>query len=135
LYLLVTFYGAMVVAGWIVEFLFSALGLIPDVRNAKVLEASVTWNYTTVLNILFLVLAGILVIRSARTGVLAMLRMMGKPPEEHTGNGTNVATGEEHDAVENKEADAGAYECPMHPEVRSNGPGRCSKCGMSLEAR
>jgi len=25
------------------------------------------------------------------------------------------------------------YTCPMHPEVRSDGPGNCPKCGMSLE--
>ncbi len=25
------------------------------------------------------------------------------------------------------------YICPMHPEVRQNGPGECSKCGMALE--
>jgi membrane fusion protein, copper/silver efflux system len=25
------------------------------------------------------------------------------------------------------------YSCPMHPEVRSNSPGDCPKCGMSLE--
>ena len=36
----------------------------------------VHWNYTSVLNILFLVLAAILVIRFLRTGGLPMLRMM-----------------------------------------------------------
>jgi multidrug efflux pump subunit AcrA (membrane-fusion protein) len=25
------------------------------------------------------------------------------------------------------------YSCPMHPEVRSNRPGKCPKCGMNLE--
>ncbi len=25
-----------------------------------------------------------------------------------------------------------AYACPMHPEVTSNEPGKCSKCGMDL---
>jgi hypothetical protein len=25
------------------------------------------------------------------------------------------------------------YTCPMHPEVRQDGPGSCPKCGMSLE--
>ena len=24
------------------------------------------------------------------------------------------------------------YTCPMHPEVRSNEPGQCPKCGMTL---
>ncbi len=27
------------------------------------------------------------------------------------------------------------YTCPMHPEVVSNEPGRCSVCGMFLEKR
>ncbi len=25
------------------------------------------------------------------------------------------------------------YTCPMHPEIRQNGPGSCPKCGMALE--
>lgn len=25
------------------------------------------------------------------------------------------------------------YTCPMHPEVRQSGPGKCPKCGMNLE--
>ncbi|HKY26308.1 MAG TPA: heavy metal-binding domain-containing protein, partial [Pyrinomonadaceae bacterium] len=28
---------------------------------------------------------------------------------------------------------SGEYTCPMHPEVRQNGPGSCPKCGMALE--
>jgi len=35
-------------------------------------------------------------------------------------------------AVEPK-AIASEYLCPMHPEVRSSGPGSCPKCGMALE--
>ena len=30
------------------------------------------------------------------------------------------------------EAGATVYTCPMHPEVRSNKPGNCPKCGMKL---
>ena len=26
----------------------------------------------------------------------------------------------------------GVHVCPMHPEVRQPGPGRCPKCGMHL---
>ncbi len=25
------------------------------------------------------------------------------------------------------------YTCPMHPEVESDEPGQCPKCGMNLE--
>jgi len=34
---------------------------------------------------------------------------------------------------EGEGAGAGTYSCPMHPEVRQQGPGRCPKCGMTLE--
>jgi uncharacterized membrane protein YraQ (UPF0718 family) len=79
-FLLASFYATMVAAGLIVEFLFDGLGLIPSERDAKVVEASVTWNYTTVLNIVFLALGGLLVWRYFRHGGgLAMLRMMEKP--------------------------------------------------------
>jgi hypothetical protein len=59
---------------------FQPLGLVPGERHAKVVEAGVTWNYTTVLDIVFLVLAAALVWRFVRTGGLAMLRMMGGAP-------------------------------------------------------
>jgi uncharacterized protein len=82
-FLLVTFYTAMVVAALAVELLFQALGLVPEERNAKVVEASVSWNYTTVLNIIFLMFASVLVWRFVRTGGLPMLRMMNKPMGDH----------------------------------------------------
>ena len=75
-FLFVTFYVTMAAAGLLVELLFGALGLIPTERNAQVVEASVTWNYTTVLNIVFLALAAVLVVRFLRTGGPAMLRAM-----------------------------------------------------------
>jgi uncharacterized membrane protein YraQ (UPF0718 family) len=76
LFLLGTFYAAMVLAGLVVELLFGALGLIPDERNARVVEASIQLNYTTVLNVIFLVLAAMLVWRFLRTGGPEMLREM-----------------------------------------------------------
>jgi uncharacterized protein len=82
-FLLVTFYAAMVGAALAVELLFQAVGLVPEERDAKVVEASVTWNYTTVLNIAFLLLAAALVWRFVRTGGVPMLRMMDRPMAEH----------------------------------------------------
>jgi uncharacterized protein len=83
-FLLVTFYAAMVVAALVVELLFQGAGIAPDERNAKVVEASVSWNYTTVLNILFLALAAFLLFRFLRTGGVKMLRTMNEPVAEHT---------------------------------------------------
>jgi hypothetical protein len=75
-FLLVVFYASMSVAALAVEFLFGALHLIPQQRHLQIVEESIRWNYTTVLNIIFLVLAAVLAIRFLRTGGPAMLRMM-----------------------------------------------------------
>jgi uncharacterized membrane protein YraQ (UPF0718 family) len=81
LVLLGTFYAAMVGAGYLVELLFGVAGLIPTQRSAKVMEAGISWNYTTWLNIAFLLLAAALIVRFVRTGGIPMLRMMGGSPE------------------------------------------------------
>ena len=77
-----TFYAAMALAGYLVEGIFAVLHLTPHIRNAKVLEASVTFNYTTILNIVFLVVAAALVWRFLRTGGPMMLKMMNSNPKE-----------------------------------------------------
>ena len=117
-YLFVTFYLTMAAAGFIVEILFGVLGLVPHTRNASVIDASVSWNYTTFLNIGFLVIAAIMVARFLRTGGLPMLRMMGGSPSP---------------VVEEAPSTHGDYACPMHPDVRGGASDRCPKCGMSLE--
>jgi uncharacterized membrane protein YraQ (UPF0718 family) len=76
LFLLVTFYASMAVAAVGVEFLFQAAGLAPSERNAQIVEASITFNYTTVLNLLFLAVAAVLVRRFLKTSGLEMLKMM-----------------------------------------------------------
>jgi uncharacterized protein len=87
-----TFYAAMAVAGYAIELIFGTTGLIPGQRNAKVMEAGITWNYTTWLNIAFLILAAALLYRFFRTGGRAMLKMMGGSPDtDHTGHGEHGA--------------------------------------------
>jgi uncharacterized protein len=82
--LLGTFYAAMVVAGYLVELVFGAASLIPSQRNATVMHAGISLNYTTWLNIAFLALATVLVIRFVTTGGIPMLLMMGGSPDtEH----------------------------------------------------
>jgi uncharacterized protein len=88
-FLLGTFYLAMVIAGYIVEFAFGGFGLIPDQADAKIPMEGVSWNYTTWLNIAFLLLAVVLLVRFLRTGGLSMLRMMGGSPDtghDHAGH-------------------------------------------------
>lgn len=107
LFLLGTFYFAMVVAGYIVELAFGGLGLIPDQADANVPMEGVTWNYTAFLNIAFLILAIALLIRFFRTGGRGMLRMMGGTP----------GSGQDHDS-------GGHQEQPnIHDAERGEQPG------------
>lgn len=91
-FLLGTFYAAMVAAALVVEFLFQTLGLVPATQKARVVEASITFNYTTLLNILFLTVAVLLLWRFFRTGGPEMLRMMddggehGRHEHKHEGH-------------------------------------------------
>ena len=87
LFLFGTFYLTMAVAGLLADLLFEALRLVPQTRNAKVVEASITLNYTTMLNIVFLVLAAVLVVRFLRTKGPEMLRMMNAAPGPGAGAG------------------------------------------------
>ncbi|WP_406438753.1 permease [Streptomyces sp. NBC_00631] len=91
LFLLGTFYASMVVAGYAVELVFGGLGLIPDQADAKIPDEGISWNYTTWLNIAFLLLAAALIVRFLRTGGPAMLRMMSGSPD-----GDEQQEGHEH---------------------------------------
>jgi len=82
LVLLGLFYATMVLAGYLVELIFGGLGLVPATRAAKVTDVSITWNYTTILNIVFLLVAVALVVRFLASGGLPMLRMMGGRPDD-----------------------------------------------------
>src|SRR3984885_7974226 len=91
LFVLGSFYVTMVSAGYIVELLFGALGLVPSGRHAKIAEVAVQWNYTTVLNIIFLLAAAGLIVRFLTTGGPAMLKMMGGDPDSGDGHGHAVS--------------------------------------------
>jgi len=78
-------YAAMVGAAYILELVFGVAGLVPPQRSARIVEAHLTWNYTTWLNIVFLGLAALFVWRFLKTGGPEMLRMMNQltPAEAH----------------------------------------------------
>ena len=80
-FILTTFYITMVVAGYAVELIFGAAGLVPATRNATVLNPTISWNYTTYLNIVFIAGGLVLVWRFFRTEGAMMLKMMGGSPE------------------------------------------------------
>jgi len=80
--LAVTFYLAMAGAALIVEALFSALHIVPTHHQLAIMHASITWNYTSVLNLIFLAISALLLLRFLRTGGPAMLREMGNAPAD-----------------------------------------------------
>jgi uncharacterized membrane protein YraQ (UPF0718 family) len=77
-----TFYASMVAAGYVIEFAFQPLGLVPTTRHANIGQTAPSWNYTTWLNIVFLLLAATLLWRFFTTGGRAMLAMMGGGPDD-----------------------------------------------------
>ena len=85
-FLTVVFYISMSLAALAVEFIFGLLHLIPNERSIQIVQESIRWNYTTRLNIVFLVIAALLTWRFLRTGGQQMLRMMSKPSENASGH-------------------------------------------------
>jgi hypothetical protein len=55
----------------------------------------------------------------------------GLQPVESPASDTPGMAGHEGHRTDAPEA-VGKYQCPMHPEVRSDKPGRCPVCGMKL---
>jgi P-type Cu+ transporter len=56
-------------------------------------------------------------------------------PDHHSRhhNGGHVHYHPPHQQAQRLSRNAGKYTCPMHPEVVSDQPGDCPKCGMALE--
>jgi uncharacterized membrane protein YraQ (UPF0718 family) len=105
-FLLWTFFVAMAGAGYVVELVFTLFGWVPERTGTAVMSESVKWNYTTWLNIVFLLLAVVLVVRFVRTGGMAMLRMMGGGPDD-------MAAGHDHGHPGHESMDAGSMDGPM----------------------
>jgi uncharacterized membrane protein YraQ (UPF0718 family) len=101
LYILGTFYVTMAAAGYLVELLFGALGIIPTDRAVPAITTGPAWDYTAVLNLVFLAVAAVLVVRFLRTGGPAMLRMMSVPEgamaKNHGGDAGHGTSGAGHD--------------------------------------
>jgi uncharacterized membrane protein YraQ (UPF0718 family) len=81
-FLLATFFAAITAAGYVVEVVFGGLGLVPSRAAARIPDSGISWDYTTWLNIAFLILAAAAIMRFLRTGGSRMLAMMGGAPEQ-----------------------------------------------------
>lgn len=82
-FLTMSSYVAIVLAGFFTEVLFGWLHLIPTTRHALEMSSGISLNYTTVLNMIFVILAVLLVTRFYKTGGIKMLRMMNSHAEHH----------------------------------------------------
>jgi YHS domain-containing protein/uncharacterized membrane protein YraQ (UPF0718 family) len=82
LYLLAVSYAAMALAGFLVGGEFQLLGLAPTNHHVTVFETQPTWNYTTFLDLAFLVLMAVMAWRFVTTGGLEMLRGHARRPGE-----------------------------------------------------
>lgn len=80
-FLAISSYVAMVIAGFLVEIIFDILHLIPTQRNALIFTKGIGFDYTSVLNVIFIIIGGILVYRYFKTGGPEMMKMMNKAPE------------------------------------------------------
>lgn len=103
------FYGAMVLAGYVVELIFTPLHLVPADRNLSIVEAGISWNYTTWLNIVFILVALVLVVVFFRSGSGSMLKMMGGAPD----------AGHDHSGDDDSDSD---HEGPAHQHPDSSEP-------------
>ena len=145
------FYVVMVLAGLATEGIFSGLGLIPAHRAVTVSTAHVEWNYTTILNIIFLgVAAGVwwLARHRARLGggqgyaidpVCGMQVRTADAPAHATSGGrrfsfcsdrcqTKFALDPERYADQAGDGTAGSGEHPSHDLIDP-------VCGMSVDAQ
>ena len=115
LYLLAVSYAGMALAGFLVGGAFQLLGLAPTNHHVTVLETQPTWNYTTFLDIGFLLLMAVLAWRFVTTGGIDMLRAHGRRPE--AGHG-------EHEAFDGQGGE-------MASTVTATDP----VCGMAVDTR
>ena len=60
------------------------------------------------------------------------LKKFQEDPERFIKEPINITTSEVV-AIQPKRLSPTVYTCPMHPEVKHEGPGSCPKCGMALE--
>jgi YHS domain-containing protein len=83
LYLLGVSYVAMAASGFVIGSAFRLLGLAPTNHHVTIFETAPAWNYTSVLDIVFLILMAVLAWRFFTTGGPDMLRAMAHPAQEH----------------------------------------------------
>jgi hypothetical protein len=83
LVILASFYAAMSITGYAVELVFGTIGLVPSHRRSPVIGPSISWNYTTVLNLIAIAITVALLVKVTRDGAWKMVTKMDSEPAEH----------------------------------------------------
>jgi uncharacterized membrane protein YraQ (UPF0718 family) len=109
------FYGAMVLAGYAVELIFTPLHLVPTDRHLSIVDAGITWNYTTWLNIIFILIGIVLLVVFFRSGSGSMLKMMGGSPDATHDHGSPEHSADDHSAHDQPAEDHSGHE-HRHPD-------------------
>ena len=97
LLLLALFYAAMAGAALMVEFVFRAFHLVPQSHPVAAMDAGFHWDHTAMLNVVFLAIAVLLLVRFFRSRGAGMLRHMDTPMDnglshgQHSGHLREVA--------------------------------------------
>jgi YHS domain-containing protein/uncharacterized membrane protein YraQ (UPF0718 family) len=84
LYLFATSYAAMALAGFLIGGAFQLLGLVPTNHHVAVFETTPTWNYTSFLDLAFLLLMLVMAWRFFTTGGPEMIRSMSRASQAKT---------------------------------------------------
>ena len=77
------FYVTMVAAALVVDIVVGWLGLVPAARDLATVDLAIKLDYTTILDVLFLLLTAFVLVRFVRTGGPAMLRRMRSAGHDH----------------------------------------------------
>jgi hypothetical protein len=112
------FYATMTAAGYIIEFIFGPLGLVPSTRNATPLNPHISWNSDTYLDIVAIAVTVLLLVRFFRSGGRPMLAMMGGSPDGGDDGGRMDMTGTDMTDMGHR---AGAYDPALGQPRRSTG--------------
>jgi uncharacterized protein len=150
--LLVQFWLVMSAAGLIVEGLFAALHLVPARRTGEIVAAHFQWNYTTILNIVFIAVLALLYwlyrnrerfgggVGYAIDPVCGMQVRTADAPATATHNGVRYFFCSDH-CRERFEADPQRYAAEhANPAAQGREEGHGSEaidpvCGMSIDPR
>ncbi|MGH7195430.1 MAG: permease [Candidatus Saccharimonadales bacterium] len=75
-FLLGSFYVSMVIAGWLTELIFKLIHLTPADHHVAAVTPHIALNYTSILNIIFVIIGGFLLARFIKSGGAGMLKHM-----------------------------------------------------------